>query len=100
MGLDAIAVSGHDGRSRTARGLMSVAIRGPCRSSAATRVRQQPVRQLEIERLPVGVQDQVEVQPLMLQLAAKRHAVRMLAPIGLIQLDAVPGLLRLLQASC
>ena len=52
-------------------------------------------RQLEIERLPIGVQDQVEEESFLPQLRADRHTVRMLAPIRLSELDAVPSFVRL-----
>ena len=51
-------------------------------------------RQLELQRLPVGVQDQVHGEPLLVQLRGVGEAVRMIAPVRLVELHAVPRVAR------
>ena len=51
--------------------------------------------QLEMKRLPIGVQDHVKEDSFLSQLAVERHAVRMLAPVRLPDFDAMPGLVHL-----
>ena len=48
-------------------------------------------RQLEIERLPIGVQDHVKEQSFLADFHRKRNAMRMFAPVRLIKFDAVPS---------
>jgi hypothetical protein len=45
--------------------------------------------QLEFERLPIGIQDQVELQPFFPQFRAERHAMRIVAPVWLKKLDVM-----------
>ena len=54
-------------------------------------------RQLERERLPVRVQDDVDGEPLHAHRAAQGDAVRVVAPIRFVQPDAVPDQVRLAQ---
>ena len=49
--------------------------------------------QREVERLPVGVQEQMNAHLLPLDLGAERQAVRTIAPVWVVELDAVPGFL-------
>ncbi len=52
-----------------------------------------PIRwQLELERLPVRVQDHVHEQPVLPELRGEREAVGVLAPVRLPELHAVPRL--------
>jgi hypothetical protein len=44
--------------------------------------------QLEFERLPIGIQDLVELQPFFPQFRAERHAMRIVAPVWLKKLHA------------
>jgi len=53
--------------------------------------------QLEIERVPICVEDQVMEQPFAAALDGDGDAVRILAPVGLTHLDAVPGQVRQVQ---
>ena len=48
-------------------------------------------RQLELERLPVGVEDDVIVGAIHREPHREREAVRRVAPVRLAELDAVPG---------
>src|SRR5450755_3593558 len=50
--------------------------------------------QLEIERLPVGVNYQVHVLPFLSKFSIKREAVRIIAPVRVSELYAVPRLPR------
>ncbi len=50
--------------------------------------------QLEIERLPVGVNYHVHVLPFLRKFSIKREAVRIIAPVRVSELDAVPRLPR------
>src|SRR5262245_30370813 len=51
-------------------------------------------RQLELQRTPVRVKDEVKQSILVRRFNGDRQAVRRVAPVGLIQLDAVPDSLR------
>src|ERR1700722_2301572 len=51
-------------------------------------------RQLEVERLPIRVQHQMDQISFIDELGAQRDAMRPIAPIGLIEPDAVPGFVR------
>ncbi len=48
--------------------------------------------QLEFERFPISVEDELERQVFFGQLRTERQAVRLLAPVRLAELDAMPGL--------
>src|SRR5208337_5375790 len=48
--------------------------------------------QLEIEGLPVSVEDEVERQVLFRDFRTDCQTVRLRAPVGLVKLDAMPGL--------
>src|SRR5262245_42229921 len=52
-------------------------------------------RQLELQRIPVGVKDEVKQSILVQCFDRHRQAVRRMAPVWLVQLDAVPGSFRL-----
>ena len=52
------------------------------------------LRQLKLERLPIGVQDEVNDLLEILQFRAERDAVRRIAPVGLEEFYAVPGFIR------
>ena len=60
----------------------------PTRASLADR------GQLEVERLPISVQDQVHHELLRADLHGERDAPRLIAPVRLVQPGAVPGFLR------
>src|SRR5208283_4755040 len=49
-------------------------------------------RQLEFERFPISIEDEMERQVFFGQLRTERQAVRLLAPVRLVKLDAMPGL--------
>ncbi len=51
-------------------------------------------RQLEVQRLTVGVEDQVDQQLGIPDLRSHRQAVRRLLPVGLVQFHAMPGTMR------
>src|SRR5687768_6501298 len=51
--------------------------------------------QIELQQLPICVQDQIDADPLPPQFRLKGEAVGMLAPVRLPDLDAMPGLARL-----
>ena len=55
------------------------------------------VGKLEIQRRPMAVQDQMKINSLGFELGAERDAVRVLAPIGLEQLDTMPRFVGLSQ---
>src|SRR5208283_2758209 len=49
-------------------------------------------RQLEFERFPISIEDEMERQVFFGQLRTECQAVRLLAPVRLVKLDAMPGL--------
>src|SRR5207247_3315298 len=52
------------------------------------------LRQLEIERLPIGIQDHVKEQPFLGDFRGECNAVRTLAPVRLAKFHTVPGEVR------
>ena len=57
-------------------------------------------RQLEFERFPVSVEDEMERQVILRHVRTERQAVRLLDPVGLVKLDAMPGLPSITLLSC
>jgi hypothetical protein len=55
------------------------------------------LRQLELERLPIGIQDHVEKELLFPDLRGKCQAVRGMAPVRLPEPDAMPDSVGLLE---
>ena len=74
------------------QGTMSWGSRATCRSSGAIGGWRGGRGVSEVERFPVGVEDQERGELFLGEFGAEGHAVRVVAPVGLELVDAVPGL--------
>src|SRR5215813_13128194 len=87
-----VASAGDGGRRLPGQDVIGRRERGidPAAPRHGLRMRQR--RQLEVQRLPVGIEDQVHEESFFAELGEQGKAVGLLAPVGLTQLHAMPGL--------